>query len=287
MRPTSAYRYCSPTRLIRLVRSDCWQAPRRVNGHIVSDPQRFPSGIKALAAYVHARGLKLGLYSALGNNSCAADKFTGPPPWGPSADMGLGCDEWSMPRCDRARLDIDDFVSWDIDHLKVDGCQQFDELHMNGSYAIVGSMLREAAEKAGRPPVVYHPSNLGFKFPRQFRELAAIGNQWRFFDDAQDSWSSIQAVLNVMGAGQPHCTEGPLPANCTGDKMLSGEQNAFCASFCVERDQYLGVSGRGGWHDPDEILVGNTNCSCEPTPIDHAVVRTRLGSVLSYRHGCH
>ena len=90
-----------------------------------------------------------------------------------------------MPRCARARLDIDDFVSWGIDHLKVDGCMGFDELHMNGSYAIVGAMLREAARQQGRPPVVYHPSNLGFKFPRQFRELAAIGNQWRFFNDAQ------------------------------------------------------------------------------------------------------
>ena len=54
---------------------DCWQAPRRVNGHIVADPHRFPSGIKALADYVHSKGLKLGLYSALGNNSCAAGKF--------------------------------------------------------------------------------------------------------------------------------------------------------------------------------------------------------------------
>jgi hypothetical protein len=103
---------------------DCWQAPRRVGGHIVSDPKRFPSGIKALADYVHSKGMKLGLYTALGNNSCAADKFTGPPPWGPSAEMGLGCDETSMPRCARAQLDIDDMVSWGIDHLKVDGCQQ-------------------------------------------------------------------------------------------------------------------------------------------------------------------
>ena len=192
-----------------------------MNGHIISDPQRFPSGIKALAEYVHGKGLKLGLYSALGNNSCAADKFVGAPPWNADLQMGLGCDELSMPRCARAQLDIDDFVSWGIDHLKVstspavggnspktvhichtrpltvrcscaallqvDGCQQFDELHMNGSYAIVGSMLRNAAAKAGRKPVVYHPSNLGFIFPRQFRELAAIGNQWRFFDDAQDS----------------------------------------------------------------------------------------------------
>ena len=75
---------------------DCWQAPRRVSGHIVADPDRFPSGIKALAAYVHSKGLKLGLYSALGNNSCAAGKFAVDP-------MGLGCDENSMPRCARVR----------------------------------------------------------------------------------------------------------------------------------------------------------------------------------------
>eukprot|EP01046_Picozoa_sp_COSAG06_P051893 COSAG06_NODE_8581_length_2124_cov_1.919506_3_plen_86_part_00 len=45
--------------------------------------------------------------------------------------------------------------------------------------------------------------------------------------------------------------------------MLQGAENTYCASFCVERDQYLGVAGRGGWHDPDELLVGNTNCSCK------------------------
>ena len=124
----------------------------------------------ALADYVHSKGLKFGLYSALGNNSCAAGKFA-------IDQVGLGCDENNMPRCARAQLDIDDFVSWGVDYLKVDGCQQFDELHMNGSYAIIGGMLQNAAKRAGRPPVVYHPSNLGFKFPRQFRELAAIGNQ--------------------------------------------------------------------------------------------------------------
>ena len=41
----------------------------------------------------------------------------------------------------QARRDIDDMVSWGIDHLKVDGCYQFDKLHMNGSYAIVGGFL--------------------------------------------------------------------------------------------------------------------------------------------------
>jgi alpha-galactosidase len=40
---------------------DCWQAPRRKGGHVQADPHRFPSGIKALADYVHSKGLKFGV----------------------------------------------------------------------------------------------------------------------------------------------------------------------------------------------------------------------------------
>src|SRR3954447_15331197 len=42
-----------------IVIDDCWQVSRDAQGNIVADPQRFPSGIKALADYVHGKGLKL------------------------------------------------------------------------------------------------------------------------------------------------------------------------------------------------------------------------------------
>src|SRR5437016_6956504 len=41
---------------------DCWQVSRNADGTIVADPKSFPSGIKALADYVHSKGLKFGLY---------------------------------------------------------------------------------------------------------------------------------------------------------------------------------------------------------------------------------
>merc|ERR1719238_552499 len=181
---------------------DCWQGPKRVNGSVVPDPSRFPSGMKALAAYVHSKGLKFGMYTAMGNFTCAHQHWQLDP-------LGLSCDYENLPECSTARLDIEDLVSWDIDALKVDGCGGFDELHQNSSYAIVGDFLRQAAARRGSGPVLYHPSNLGFKFPRQFRELAAIGNQWRFFNDVQDSWKSVRDIVDVFAAGQPHCLEGP------------------------------------------------------------------------------
>src|ERR1035441_416558 len=49
---------------------DCWQVSRDTNGVIVPDPTRFPNGIKALADYVHSKGLKLGVYSDHGISTC-------------------------------------------------------------------------------------------------------------------------------------------------------------------------------------------------------------------------
>ena len=50
---------------------DFWQAQQRdAQGNILADPKRFPSGIKALADYVHSKGLKLGVYSDAGGHTC-------------------------------------------------------------------------------------------------------------------------------------------------------------------------------------------------------------------------
>lgn len=50
---------------------DAWSAPSRQDGRLVADPLRFPSGIKALSDYVHAKGLKFGIYGDAGSLTCA------------------------------------------------------------------------------------------------------------------------------------------------------------------------------------------------------------------------
>lgn len=80
---------------------DCWQAPARdAQGNIQADPRRFPSGIKALADYVHARGLKLGIYSSAGAYTCQRRPGS-----------------YGHEREDAAR-----FASWGVDYLKYDWC---------------------------------------------------------------------------------------------------------------------------------------------------------------------
>ena len=53
-----------------VVIDDCWQVSRDASGTIVADPQRFPRGIKALADYVHSKGLKFGIYTDAGTKTC-------------------------------------------------------------------------------------------------------------------------------------------------------------------------------------------------------------------------
>src|ERR1039458_8465091 len=53
-----------------VVIDDCWQVDRDAQGNIVPDAKRFPSGIKALADYVHGKGLKFGIYSDAGTGTC-------------------------------------------------------------------------------------------------------------------------------------------------------------------------------------------------------------------------
>ena len=69
----------------------------------------------------------------------------------------------------------------------------------------------------------------------------------------QASWGSLSAAIEMIGAGQPDCLPGPLPANCTDPPFLMGAKSTWCASHCVEREAFLSVAGRGGWHDPDMV----------------------------------
>ena len=83
-----------------VVIDDCWQVSRDANANIVTDAQRFPQGIKALADYVHSLGLKFGIYSDAGTKTCAG------------RPGGLG----------HEYQDAVMYASWGVDYLKYDWC---------------------------------------------------------------------------------------------------------------------------------------------------------------------
>ena len=60
-----------------VVIDDCWQGERDSLGFIQPNPNTFPSGMKALADYIHSKGLKFGLYSSIGEKTCQGRSGSG------------------------------------------------------------------------------------------------------------------------------------------------------------------------------------------------------------------
>ena len=91
---------------------DCWSLYERSEyGLILPDPHRFPNGISYIVNYAHSKGVKLGLYTDIGDETC-------------EGYPGLA---------GYMKINVDLFASWGIDSLKVDGCNA-DPATMNISY---------------------------------------------------------------------------------------------------------------------------------------------------------
>ena len=141
-----------------VVIDDCWQVERDANGNIVPDPKRFPSGMKALADYVHSKGLKFGLYSDAGVKTCA----------GRPGSRGY---EFQDAR---------QYAAWGVDYLKYDWCSTSTQ-DAHASYAL----MREALNAAGRP-IVFSMCEWGTAKPWLWAK--DIGNLWRTTGDIKDRW---------------------------------------------------------------------------------------------------
>ncbi len=142
-----------------IVIDDCWQVERDNNGNIVADPQHFPSGMKTLADYVHAKGLKFGLYSDAGVKTCA----------GRPGSRG------------HEFQDARQYATWGVDYLKFDWCSVSTQ-DAPSSY----TLMRQALDAAGRP-IVFSICEWGNSKPWLWAK--DIGNLWRTTDDIKDRWA--------------------------------------------------------------------------------------------------
>lgn len=136
-----------------VVIDDCWQVDRDANGEIVVDPERFPSGMKALADYVHSKGLKFGIYSDAGTATC-------------QGRPGSRGHEFQDART---------YAAWGVDYLKYDWCNHGTQ-DPEASYRT----MRSALEAAGRP-IVFSICEWGSNRPWLW--AGGIGHLWRTTSD--------------------------------------------------------------------------------------------------------
>ena len=164
-----------------VVIDDCWHGPRDANGFITADAQKFPSGIKTLADYVHSRGLKFGIYSDAGRLTCG----------GRPGSQG------------HEYQDALTYASWGVDYLKYDWCNTGDR-NAQEAYAVMADALR----RSGRP-IVFSMCEWGTAKPWLWAKNT--GNLWRTTgdifdsfdkqDDAHKSWA--HTVLEIVDLNEP------------------------------------------------------------------------------------
>jgi alpha-galactosidase len=200
-----------------LVIDDCWQGERDSLGWIHPNPQRFPSGMKALADYVHSKGLKFGIYSCAGYKTCG----------GHPASRG------------HEFQDAIAYAQWGVDYLKYDWCNS-EGLNAVGAY----TTMRDAIFAAGRP-VVFSLCEWGDNQPWLWGR--DVGHLWRTTGDItpcfeceqnHGTWSSwgvmkiVELRKNIRQyAGPGHWNDPDMLE--VGNGMTLNEDRAHFSLWCM------------------------------------------------------
>jgi alpha-galactosidase len=168
---------------------DTWEGERDAKGNIQTN-KKFPD-MKALAEYVHGKGLKIGIYSSPGPNTCAGYEGT------------YGHEE----------QDARTYAAWGIDYLKYDWCgarNLYTDDEMQAVYQKMGDALRAA----GRP-IVYSLCQYGHADVWKWGPEVG-GNLWRTTGDIRDTWES----MSTIGFNQNDLAPWAAPGHWNDPDML-------------------------------------------------------------------
>ena len=178
---------------------DTWEGQRDATG-VLHTNDKFPD-MKALADYVHSKGLKLGIYSSPGDKTCAG--FAG--------------------SLDHEQQDADLYASWGIDFLKYDLCgfrkhmlqvAPGDTLKQDQMMRAAYEKMHQAILKTGRP-MVYSLCQYGFDSVWQWAPEVG-GNMWRTTDDINATFSQ----MSLIGRQQAGLSKYAGPGHWNDPDML-------------------------------------------------------------------
>jgi alpha-galactosidase len=171
---------------------DCWEGHRDARGEIQTNA-KFPD-MKALADYVHSRGLKLGIYSSPGPKTCAGYEAS-----------------WQ-----HEQQDADTYAKWGIDYLKYDWCSYGSIAPHPDREGLIKPyrVMRGALDRCGRD-IVFSLCQYGMGDVWEWGASVG-GNCWRTTGDINDSWSSMSGI----GFGQNGHERFAAPGHWNDPDML-------------------------------------------------------------------
>lgn len=232
---------------------DCWHGTRDENGFIQVDAKKFPHGMKWLADYVHSKGLKLGIYSDCGTQTCA----------GMPGSLG------------HEYQDALQYARWEIDYLKHDWCNT-ENVNAIGAYTLMSNALRSA----GRPiflSMCEWGDNKPWKWARE------VGNSWRIGPDIWCSFDSTKVFPTFVQHSVMDCIHnndtlrayaGPGHWNDpdmleVGNGMTVSEDRAHFTMWCMMASPLiLGNDLRNMSDETKEILTNKALIAIDQDTLD-------------------
>ena len=230
---------------------DTWQGTRDAQGVIHSN-ERFPD-MKALADYVHSKGLKFGIYSGPGAQTCA--RFEG----------SLG----------HEAQDAATYVTWGVDFLKYDLCSMQNDMRkvrdvhpnepdaeyklMIDAYTKMGKALTAAGKSSGRP-IVYSLCQYGVYEPWKWGPGLGAA-MWRTTDDINDTFSRMMLIAyGQVGlakyAGPGHWND-PDMLEIGNGKMTTDEYKTHMSLWVVLAAPLLAGNDLSKMSDADRAILTN------------------------------
>ena len=200
---------------------DAWMATSRdASGRLRADPVRFPSGIAALADYVHSRGLKLGIYGGRGTKTCLG--------WFPESGSR-----------DSEELDAQTFAAWGVDYLKYDNCfPQSDNVKFANDSELQYrfQLMSNALLNSGRE-IVFSISTRAF----EGTWIVDTGNLWRTSEDIYPKWDVITNIIDqneaLWGYAKPGAWNDPdmleVGVERNGDALTKNEARAHMSLWSI------------------------------------------------------
>lgn len=160
-----------------LVIDDCWALKERDSRErLLPDPAKFPHGMKAVADYVHSKGLKFGMYSCAGNLTCAG--YPG--------------------SFEHEFIDAATFAEWGVDFLKYDYCYHSSIIPGEYLYRRMGLAL----ENCGRD-ILFSACSWGADETHEWIKTSSA-SMWRSTGDIFDTWESIKNLTKQQQKLHPY-----------------------------------------------------------------------------------
>ena len=238
---------------------------RAEDGTLIIDTTKFPNGMRAVSDYIHSVGLKAGIYSDAGDNTCGSQNRD---PYG----LNVGLFRYEKEDCHTY------FIDWNYDFIKVDYCGG---IHKNLDDKVQYTKIAEAIKNCGRDDIQFNICR--WAYPGTW--VAGIADSWRTTGDIYDSWDSVESILAENLYMSAYCRDGhynDMDMLEVGRSMTHTEDQTHFAMWCIMSSPLLvGCDMRNMKQETIDLLTNTELIALNQDPL-------HLQAYVAYKsNGCY